>query len=129
MVSILLWIGDICLICPWIIWGILFVVLKKIKHTKQFAFHFASDITTIFLLFAIRKIMLTLFTIDLGLLVWIAAVILAICMLVYEWKTKDELELKKVLKKIWRILFVASTIIYIGIVLAFCIIWIVDLFN
>lgn len=129
MVSILLWIGDICLMYPWIIWVILFVVLKKIKHTKQFAFHFASDITTVFLLFAIREIMLALFNIDLGLLVLIFAIILAICMLVYEWKTKDELELQKMLKKIWRILFVILTLVYLGIILVFCTMWIVDLFN
>lgn len=121
--SILLWFGDICLLCPWIIWGILFIVLKKVKYTKLFAFHFASDITTIFLLFAIRKLMLALYDIDLGVSILIFAVVLAIFFLVYEWKTKDELDLKVVLKKVWRILFVSLTAIYIGIIIVFCIIW------
>lgn len=127
--SILLWIGDICLLCPWIIWGILFVVLKKVKYTKQSAFHFASDITTVFLLFAIGKLMLTLFNFDLGVLVLIYAVLLAIIILVYDWKTKDELELKVVLKKVWRILFVSLTAVYIGILLVFCVIWGIDFFK
>lgn len=124
-----MWFGELCLICPWIIWGFLFVLLKKIRYTKKYALHFASDVTTAFLLFSMREIVLALFHYDIGVSVLIGAIVLAMIMVVYEWKIESELDTSKVFKKIWRILFVILTIAYILIILVFIIMWGIQLFN
>lgn len=122
-------IGEIILLCPWIIWGFLFVLLKKIKYTKNSAAHFAADITTFFLLFSIREIVELLFDYDIRMLALIVAVVIAIIMLVKEWKTSDELNLNKVSKKIWRILFVVLTFAYFIIIIGFIVLWIIQMFK
>lgn len=129
MVSIFLSIGEIILLCPWIIWGFLCIVLKKISYTKTSAVHFASDITTFFLLFSIREIIKVLFDTDIRMLAFIAAVVIAIVMLVYDYKNEDELELSKVTKKIWRILFVLLTCVYIVVFISFAVMWCIQMFK
>lgn len=127
MVDIFLSISQIILLCPWILWGFLFVLLNNSKSTKKRAIFFASDLTTILLLFSVQRLVFQLFNFDLGVLVLIGAVVLAIIMVIYEWKTKSDLDLGKVLKRIWRTLFVLLTSVYIITLLIFCVLWIIEL--
>lgn len=124
---IFLSIGEVILLCPWILWGFLFVLLNNIKSTKKIAIFVASDITTFFLLFSILQLVYQLFNFDLGVLVLIGAVTLAIVMVIYEWKTKSDLDLEKIMKRIWRTLFVLLTGLYIITLLIFCVLWIIQL--
>lgn len=125
--SILLSVGEIILLCPWILWGFLFVPLNRMKRTKKIAVFVASDITTVFLLFSIQRLVDQLFNFDIGVYVLIVAVVLAIIMVIYEWKTKSDLDLGKVMKRIWRTLFVLLTSLYIITLLIFCVLWIIQL--
>lgn len=127
MVSMFLSIGEVVILCPWILWGFLFVLLNYIKATKRIAIFVASDITTVFLLFSIQRLVELLFNVDLGVLVLIGAVVLAIIMVLYDWKTKDDLDLSKLLKRIWRIFFVLLTSLYMLALLIFFVLWIIEL--
>lgn len=127
--SIFFSIGDFVLLCPWVLWGILCLVLKNIKYTKSSAIHFASDITMFFLLFSIREITHVLFDYDIKMLALILAVVLAMIMLVYEYKTKDEFTLSKVMKKIWRKLFLLFTCLYVVIVIVFIVMQFITIFK
>lgn len=122
------WIGEIILICPWIIWGLIYIVLKKIKRWKMNAFQFASDITTFILLWSIHVIMNVLFDINIGVITFIIAIIIAMVYLIVEWKNQKEIDLKKIAKKIWRTLFVVLTISYLAIVVVFVLKNLIDFF-
>lgn len=127
--DIITWIGNIIILCPWILWGFLFVLLKKIRYTKPYALFFAADVTTFFLLFSIKKLVLLFFDYDLGVLVLIGAVLLAILFVVFEWIKVDDVEIRRLIKKVWRLLFVILTSVYIVVVIVFVVREIINLFT
>ncbi|GEK32653.1 DUF3397 family protein [Kurthia sibirica] len=127
--AVISWIVQAILICPWIVWGLLFIGLKKSKRGQQNAFQFASDVTTFILLWSITVIIELFFNINIMMLPIIVAIILAIILLLIEWRTHTELDVIKFIKKIWRIFFIVLTISYIVIVLSYGVVKIIHLFQ
>ena len=117
---------SILITCPFIVFGLLFWGLKKLKKDQNKAVRIASDITTAFLLFSIQKIVFLLFDYDVRVLPLIFAVILVIIFLVLERMSGEQYDISKALKKSWRMIFILFTSIYILAILGFVIMKVIE---
>lgn len=117
---------SILITCPFIVFGLLFWGLKKLKKDQNKAVRIASDITTAFLLFSIQKIVFLLFDYDVRVLPLIIAVILVIIFLVLERMSGEQYDISKALKKSWRMIFILFTSIYILAILGFVIMKVIE---
>ena len=108
---------DIFVLCPFLILGILYLMLKK--FTKKSVNHFskAADITTIILFFSIPATVKFFWPFDIGFTVLIIAILIAMVFTVIEWRTKKEIELMPLFRKIWRFLFLVLSLTYIAVLL------------
>lgn len=106
---------DILIMCPFIFFGILYLMLKKFSKKGKNIFSKAADLTTIILLFSIPSSVKFIWSYDIGFIVLIIASIIAIIFTTIEWKTTKEMELKPLFRKIWRFLFLVLTFTYIAV--------------
>ena len=106
---------DILIMCPFIFFGILYLILKKFSKKGKNIFSKAADLTTIILLFSIPSSVKFIWSYDIGFIVLIIASIIAIIFTTIEWKTTKEMELKPLFRKIWRFLFLVLTFTYIAV--------------
>lgn len=112
MNNILQTIISFLLVFPIVIFIIVFLVSVKISHKKVRSFGIAADITTILLFFAVPIAIQSLFHIETtGIIVGIALVT-SVILTIIEWKTKTEIELIPLLRKIWRFLFLVLSVTY-----------------
>lgn len=85
------------------------------RMKKQYALGFAADLTTLVMFFSVpiafKSVLGTSFV--LSLLVVIVCVGLLITFV--DWRTKKEINVPILMKKIWRIYFLILSILYIGV--------------
>lgn len=96
---------------------IVYWIGRKVKIRGTHAFGAASDITTLCLFFSVPLAIGVLWHINVGALLVMLAIMLAIIFTYIDWRTKKELEVKLLLKKIWRFLFLILSTAYVVICL------------
>lgn len=106
---------DILIMCPFIFFGILYLILKKFSKKRGNIFSKAADFTTIILFFSIPSSVKFIWSYDIGFIVLIIASVIAIIFTTIEWRTTKEIELKPLFRKIWRFLFLVLTFTYIAV--------------
>ncbi|MGG0655999.1 DUF3397 domain-containing protein [Rummeliibacillus pycnus] len=108
---------NIFVLCPFLFLGILYVMLKK--FTKKTVNHFgrAADITTLILFFSIPATVKFFWSFDIGFMVLIIAIIIAMVFTIIEWRITKEIEIIPLFRKIWRFLFLALSSTYITVLL------------
>lgn len=94
-----------------------YTVYKLTKKPKR-AFGVAADITTFFLLLAVPIAIEALFEVKTMIYFFCFALLISVILTIQDWKTKKEIELVPLLRKIWRFLFLLLSICYIFV---FCI--------
>lgn len=94
-----------------------FILLKWTRKQPKQAFGIAADITTFLLLFAVPIAIEALFDVKTMIYFFCLAIIISVIFTIYEWKSKKEIELIPLLRKIWRLLFLLLSTLYI---LVFC---------
>lgn len=103
------------LFCPLVVLVLSFLILLKMRMKKQYALGFAADLTTLVMFFSVpiafKSVLGTSFV--LSLLVVIVCVGLLITFV--DWRTKKEINVPILMKKIWRIYFLILSILYIGV--------------
>lgn len=77
------------------------------------AFGAASDITTFFLFFSVPLAIGVVWRVNVGMILVIAAIIMAMIFTYVDWRTKKEIEVSALLRKIWRFLFLLLSAAYI----------------
>lgn len=87
---------------------------------KYKAIGLAADITTFLLLFSIPIALQAVWNIGILMPMLIVVLVIAIVFTYVDWRTKKELEVKPLMKKIWRFYFLLFSITYF-------IIWIVGI--
>lgn len=102
--------GNVLLYVPFILFLAVYALSYKSKKGK--ALGIAADVTAFLLFFSVPASIDLLFGVKVQPFIFMAALLLAIIMLVREWKTQKELEAVKFLRKIWRICFLALSAIY-----------------
>lgn len=119
MKEIIQYLISVMILLPLIPFLVTFFISKR-KNIASKAFGTAADVTTIFLLFSIPLMMKGIWNIS---IVWIMLAVLILIGIVFtyiDWRTKKEIEIFPLLKKIWRIYFILLTVTFI-------LIWIVGL--
>lgn len=118
---------EIFFLCPFLFFGIIYLMLKKLSKKRKKTFSKVADITTIILFFSIPVSVKFIWSFDIGFMVFIIAVMIAIIFTIIEWRTTKELEIRPLFRKIWRFLFLVLSFTYIAIWLVALILKIIDL--
>ncbi|WP_053584454.1 DUF3397 domain-containing protein [Lysinibacillus contaminans] len=104
---------SIMIFCPVLIFVLVFFIGRKIKIKGTHAFGAASDVTTFFLFFSVPLAIGAVWQVNVGVFVVIVAVFMAMIFTYVDWRTKKEIEVKALLRKIWRFLFLLLSAAYI----------------
>ncbi|WP_036654112.1 DUF3397 domain-containing protein [Paenisporosarcina sp. TG-14] len=103
------------LVFPIVMFLIVFIISRKVTGKSSKAFGHAADVTTFLLFFTVPIAIQSLFQIETrGSIVAMALIISAILTFL-DWKSKNEIELLPLIKKIWRFLFLVLTLTYFAV--------------
>jgi len=105
---------------PIILFSIAYLIALKRKKSKAKSFGFASDITTFVLFFSVPLSITSLWGTNYNGIILIIAIVIAIIFTYIDWRTKKEIIILKLLKKIWRLYFIL-------LMTTFVVVWIVGL--
>ena len=100
------------ILCPILAFIVTLIICRKFRLDRQKAIGYSSDITTGLLLFAVPIAIRALWNLSVVIPVLVTALIVAILITYIDWRTKKEIEIKPLLKKIWRIYFILLSITY-----------------
>ncbi len=84
------------------------VVLKKGKKSIGLA----ADVTTILLFFSVAHVYEVVFEGNIGYLLIVFSILLATIFTIVDWKTKKEIEILPLFRKVWRLLFILLCVVY-----------------
>ena len=100
------------IIFPIIGFIITLLLCRKLRIKKYKALGLAADITTFLLLFSIPIAIRGLWKLNVGIPMLVVMLLGAIIFTYIDWRTKKEIEVKPLLKKIWRTYFLVLSVIY-----------------
>ncbi|KGR80451.1 DUF3397 family protein [Ureibacillus manganicus] len=118
--SILLYLVSFIILFPILLLIGVYSICRSRKVSKVKSFGLAADATTFVLFFSIPLFISSLWNINVSAYVICSAILIAIIFTFFDWKTKKEIEILPLMKKIWRFLFVVFIVVYI-------LIWIVGM--
>ena len=107
-------IGGVILLCPLIVLLLTFRVCRKLRIKKTYAFGFGADVTTFILFFSVPLAIHSIWEVSLFLPIIIAALLIALGFTYVDWRTKKEIDVPVLLKKIWRVYFILLSVMYLG---------------
>jgi len=94
---------------------IVFIISRKVNGKSAKAFGHAADVTTFLLFFTVPIAIQSVFQLETrGSLVGIALII-SVILTFHDWKSKKEIEILPLIKKIWRFLFLVLTLTYFAV--------------
>lgn len=119
--DILYTIGAIFIFAPFL--AFLLVVLIARKKMKYQSIGLAADLTTFLLFLSVPVSIKAIWHIEISALIYLIAILIAIVLLVIEWRQTKEIEIMKYIRQTWRMYFVLLALAYalvwaIGIVLS-----------
>lgn len=106
------------LLLPYLVFLLMFYTVYKLTKKPKRAFGVAADITTFFLFLAVPIAIEALFEVKTMIYFFCFAILISVIITIQDWKTKKEIELVPLLRKIWRFLFLLLSVCYI---IVFCI--------
>ncbi|MGE7693376.1 DUF3397 domain-containing protein [Lysinibacillus sp. NPDC094177] len=104
---------SIIIFCPILLFVIVYLIGRKVKIRGTHAFGVASDVTTLCLFFSVPLAINVLWKVNVSALLVTLAIMMAMVFTYIDWRTKKEIEVKSLLKKIWRFLFLVLSAAYI----------------
>ncbi|MGE8033807.1 hypothetical protein B1B04_02535 [Lysinibacillus sp. KCTC 33748] len=108
---------SVIIFCPFLLFMIVYLFGRKVKIRGTHAFGVASDVTTLCLYFSVPLAISVLWNVDVSALLVTLTVVMAIIFTYIDWRTKKEIEVKPLLRKIWRFQFLVLSTAYIVICL------------
>ncbi|SOB92359.1 uncharacterized protein DUF3397 [Ureibacillus xyleni] len=120
MKIILQYVVSTVILFPIILFLITYFICLKRKITKSKAFGFSADVTTFVLFFSVPLSLTSLWGMNLNVFIFSIAIIIAIIFTYIDWRSKKEIEVLPLFKKVWRLYFILLTICYF-------LVWIVGL--
>ena len=101
---------------PFIVFfGIILLTRRKLKRKS---ISLAADLTTFLLLFSVPVSIEAVWGYSIAGILYSLAVLLAILLLIIEWKSSKEIEVLKYIQKTWRIFFLVFSTAYVMVWLA-----------
>lgn len=107
-------VGGAILICPLIALVLTYIICRKMRIKKMYAVGFSADVTTFILFFSVPLAFKSIWGMSFSLYIIIIALLIAITLTYIDWRTKKEIDVPLLLKKIWRIYFILLSILYIS---------------
>lgn len=114
--DILYAIGALLIIAP--VFLFILTILFARKRLGYRSIGLAADVTTLLLFFSVPAAAAAIWQVDTILITFSTAIIIAILLLVIEWKQSKEIEIPKLARKTWRVYFLALSLAYFLICLA-----------
>ncbi|MEC1179455.1 DUF3397 family protein [Metasolibacillus meyeri] len=108
----------IIIICPLIALVITYFVCRKLRLSNAKAFGFAADVVTFLLFFSVPMAVASIWDISIVIPLIIMAIFIAITFTYIDWRTKKEIVVPQLLKKIWRVYFILLSVSYFFIFIA-----------
>lgn len=127
MIALLSLIAYPFILFPFFLFLFVYFVFKKL-FKKSNAFSKAADATTLLLFFSIPALTKLIWHFDLGFIVIILGIFIAMILTIVEWIKSKEIDLIKLFRKIWRLMFLILTFAYIGICLGAIIQKVIELY-
>ena len=90
------------------------MICRKLRIKKTYAFGFGADVTTFILFFSVPLAIHSIWEVSLFLLIIIVALLIALGFTYVDWRTKKEIDVPVLLKKIWRVYFILLSVMYLG---------------
>lgn len=103
-------IGTVFLYVPFLLF--VFIYFISLRRKKRKALGLASDVTTFLLFFSVPASVEFLWGYSIAAAIYFVALVLAIILLVIEWKTAKEIEIIPFFRKLWRTCFLLLASIY-----------------
>lgn len=113
MIFILQVFVSVILFCPLLGLLLLFLLGRKMKLSSGRAFGYAADITTVILFFTVPLAIYSVWQVNVFIWLAIIAAIVAMIITYIDWRTKKEIEVPPLLRRIWRFYFISLVILYI----------------
>ncbi|AVK83051.1 DUF3397 domain-containing protein [Lysinibacillus sp. B2A1] len=104
---------SVIIFCPILLFVIVYLIGRKVKIRGTHAFGAASDVTTFCLFFSVPLAIGVLWSVNVGVLLVMLALTMAMIFTYIDWRTKKEIEVKPLLKKIWRFQFLVLSTAYV----------------
>jgi len=104
---------SVIIFCPILLFMIVYLIGRKVKIRGTHAFGAASDVTTFCLFFSVPLAIGVLWSVNVGVLLVMLALTMAMIFTYIDWRTKKEIEVKPLLKKIWRFQFLVLSTAYV----------------
>jgi len=104
---------SIIIFCPILLFVIVYLISRRVKIRGTHAFGVASDLTTLCLFFSVPLAIGVLWSVNVSALLVTLAIMMAMIFTYIDWRTKKEIEVKSLLKKIWRFQFLVLSTAYI----------------
>lgn len=99
-----------------------YLICKRRKISKVRAVGIASDQTTFWLFFSVPLAITGVWDIHIGMMLIMFAIMIAMVFTFVEWRTKKEIEIRPLFRKVWRVYFLMLTITYAAV-------WIIGLVH
>lgn len=103
------------IIFPIFVFILALVIGRGLKFTKHKAIGLAADVTTFMLLFSVPLAVRSLWEMSIWILMLVVLLVIAIILTYLDWRVKKEIEVRPLLKKIWRVYFLLLSITYLAI--------------
>lgn len=104
-------IGAILIFAPFL--AFILLLFASRKRMKKRAIGLSADLTTFLLFVSVPVSVEALWEIKISFAVYVAAILIAIILLVIEWKRSKEIEVLKFIRKTWRLYFLLLSSAYI----------------
>ncbi|TQR15921.1 DUF3397 domain-containing protein [Psychrobacillus lasiicapitis] len=98
---------------PIVLFILTFIVSKYILHKRKKSIGIAADITTFLLFFSVTHVFSVIFSKNIGFELVICSLIFATVLTFLDWRSKREIEVGPLLRKIWRLLFILLCLFYV----------------
>ena len=115
----------IFLLFPFFLTVISITIFKKIGFSSSKAFGIAADLTTPFFIIALPIIVKSIWKWSIGAILMCILLVVAIIFTFIEWRSQKEINIPLLLKKIWRSYFLLLSILYIVIMIAGFVYWLI----
>ncbi len=90
---------SVIIFCPILLFVIVYAVSRKVNIRGTHAFGAASDVTTFWLFFSVPLAIGALWGVNVGALLVMLAIVLAIVFTYVDWRTKKEIEVSTAIAK------------------------------
>ena len=108
---------TVILCCPFIALLLFYLAGKQMKLPTGQAFGYAADITTVLLFISVSLVIKSICQISVFLWIVIIATVIAIVFTYRDWRTKKEIEVLPLLRRIWRFYFIVLVFLYFAVLL------------